>query len=121
MKPLIASAFVAFSILAVLAHAVINDPKPIQLTVRPLITFAPADLQIRVRVHPGEEDRWISVQADSGEFSRRSEWTIEGDRPLYSFFWKDVPAGEYIVVASIGGTGLRASDRATVIVRGLGP
>lgn len=119
MKPVVASAFVAFSILAVLAHAVVNDPKPIQLTVRPMIAFAPTDLQIRVRVHPGDDDRWISVQADSGEFSRRSDWTIEGDRPLYSFWWKDIPAGEYEVTAIIGGTTVHASDRVTVIVRGL--
>jgi hypothetical protein len=115
MKSVAASAFVTFAILATLAHAVFNDPKPILLTVRPQIAFAPTDLQISVRVHPGESDRWISVQADSGEFSRRSDWTIEGDRVLYSFVWKDIPAGDYTIVASLGG---RAFDRASVIVQG---
>ena len=120
MKPLLASFVVTLWFLAMLAHAVVNDPKPITLRVSPLISFAPTNLEISVRVRAGANDRWVSVQADSGEFSRRSDWTIEGDRVLYSFTWRDVPAGEYLVVAAIGSTDVRATDRVSVIVRGLG-
>jgi hypothetical protein len=121
MKSLAASFVVTIGILTFLAHAAATDPKPIKISVSPMISFAPTRLEIRVRVHPGEDDRWVSVQTDNGEFSRRSDWTIEGDRPLYSFAWRDVPAGDYTIVASIGGARLHASDTVSVIVRGLGP
>ncbi len=107
-------------VLATLTHLVITGPKPLQLTVRPLISFAPVNLEIRVRVHAEEADRWISVRTDSGEFSRRSDWTIEPDRVLYSFWWRDLPKGEYVVVATVGhGDVVRASDRVSITVQGM--
>jgi hypothetical protein len=113
-------AFCAFYVLAFLGHAVLTEPKPIALKVRPLIAFAPTDVFLQVRVVPSGDDRWISVVMDSGEFSRRSDWTIEGDRPLYSFWWKDVPAGDYEIVARIGhGDTITASDRLTIKVQGM--
>ena len=121
MKPLAASLVVTIYALVFLAHAAITDPKPIALKVRPLIAFAPTDVYLQVRVHPTPDDRWISVVMDSGEFSRRSDWTIEGDRTLYSFWWKDVPAGEYQLDARLGNSGgITASDRVSILVQGRG-
>lgn len=122
MKALVACFVVALSVLAGLAHLVVTDPKPLHLTVRPLISFAPTNVEIKVRVHADTEDRWISVQADSGEFARRSDWTIEGDRVLYVVSWRDLPAGEYDITASIGhGDQIRAQDRAHIVVNGFWP
>lgn len=104
-----------------LVHAGLSSPKPIALKVRPLIAFAPTDVFLQVRVHPAESDRWISVVADSGEFRRSSDWTIEGDRTLYSYWWKDIPAGDYEIVARMGyGNTITASDRLTIKVQGRG-
>lgn len=106
-------------VLATLAHAVM-DQKPLTLTVRPLISFAPTNLEIRVRVRPELSDRYISVRTDSGAFSRRSEWEITSDQPLYVVRWTDLPAGEYVIYATMGsGNTVRAADRVSVIVRGL--
>lgn len=120
MKALAACFVVTLTILTALAHLVAHDPKPIQLTVRPMVAFAPTDVQIKVRVHPEPDDRWIVVQTDSGEFARSSYWSIEGDRPLYSFWWTSVPAGSYEIVALLGhGSTVRASDRVSILVQGM--
>lgn len=102
-----------------LVHAVANDPKPLRVTVRPAVSFAPADLQIQVRVQPDEADRWISVGMDNGEYRRTSGFTIEPDRKLYTVSWTGIPAGEYLILAAIGhGDQTRATDAARVTVAG---
>lgn len=108
------------AILFTLLHFAVAAPKPIQLSISPRIAFAPATLAIRVRVHPNEQDRWILVVADGENYSRLSEWQIEGDRALYSFVWPNVGAGEYDVVARIGhGEIVSGTDRLSVQVTGL--
>lgn len=106
--------------LCTLTHAAIHDPKPrpIHVIVTPAISFAPTTLTVRVRVQPIPDDRWIMVVLDGEDFYRRSDFTIEGDRALYSWDWKDVPAGDYIVSAAIGSAQARSSDRAQVLVQG---
>lgn len=103
--------------LAILGHAAVVD-RAIKLKVSPQISFAPSRLQVQVRVHPMDEDRWIRVELDGENFYRASEFTVS-DHPLYSWPIPDVPAGAYDVVAAIGHANqVRASDRTTVIVQG---
>lgn len=106
-------------VVLLLAHAVANDPKPLQLTVRPQASFAPANLAIQVRIQPDESDRWISVGMDNGDFRRGSGFTIEPDRKLYMVSWQGVPAGEYLIIASVGHQDqTRASASARIVVSG---
>lgn len=96
--------------------------KPIALTVSPRLSFAPADLHIRLRVHAAPDDRWITVMADSGEFYRRSGWTIDHACVLYVIQWRALPAGDYDVLAQLGhGDVTTASARMSVQVMGAGP
>lgn len=96
--------------------------KPIELNVSPRIAFAPASLTIQVRVHASPEDRWINVVTDSGEFYRRSDFTIEPDRTLYRIDWRALPAGDYDVIAVIGhGDTVTGRDRQSVQITAVGP
>jgi len=55
------------------------------------------------------------VQLDDGDFRRESTWPPAERQTLYVFDWRDIPAGEYEIVAAIGaGDHVRASDRQTV-------
>lgn len=105
---------ILFALLAFLA----DGPKPLQLRVRPTLAFAPSSLSVEIRVQPIASDRVLLVTADNGEdFLRSSGWTLEGANgpKLYSWFWRDVPAGEYAIVAGIGnGREWRATARQTV-------
>lgn len=117
---LVACFVVTVSVLALLVHLAARDPKPLELTVSPRLGIAPRDLAIRVRVRPDlEQDRWIRVELDSFTFYRVSQWDIGNDQPLYVYWIKDVPAGEYSVVASMGREDrIRLTDRTTVSLVG---
>lgn len=112
------TAFFLFALLKLTADA----PKPIELHVSPRIAFAPASLAIQVRVHASPEDRWINIVTDSGEFYRRSDFSIEPDRTLYRIEWRALPAGEYDVIAVIGhGDVVTGRDRQSIQIASNGP
>lgn len=113
------AALVTVAVVLFLAHLVANDPKPLQLTVRPQVSFAPAQLAIQVRLQPDDSDRWISVGMDNGEYRRGSGFTIEPDRKLYLVSWRGIPPGEYLIIAAVGHQDqTRASASTRVIVSG---
>jgi hypothetical protein len=109
-------------ILLFLLSLATETPRSIELHVSPRIAFAPANLSIQIRVHAGPDDRWINIMTDSGEFYRRSDWSIEPDRVLYRVEWKGLPAGEYDVRAFIGhGDVITGRDSQTVQIASIGP
>lgn len=112
-------ALITVFVIMTLLHAAVNDPKPITVTVRPSVSFAPARLAIQIRLQPDDSDRWISVGMDNGDYRRTSGFTIEPDRKLYLISWPDVPAGKYIILAAVGqGSQTRATASAHVVVSG---
>lgn len=113
--------FVTVFFLLTLLRLAADAPKPIELHISPRIAFAPASLAIQVRVHASPEDRWINVVTDSGEFYRRSDFSIEPDRTLYRVDWRALPAGEYDVIAVIGHGDIETGrDRQSVQIAGNG-
>lgn len=113
--PLAACALTTILVLLTLAHFALSDPKPLTLTVRPTAAMAPATLELHLRVHAVPADAWITVQMDDGSFRRESTWQPDPDRTLYTWSWRDVPAGNFEVTAAIGsGSTPRAVDRVAV-------
>jgi hypothetical protein len=47
--------------------------EPLTIAVSPSVSFAPANLNVRVRVVPDAQNRTLEVIADSGEFYRSSQ------------------------------------------------
>lgn len=80
----------------------------LSLRVTPMISFAPATLELRVHFDPTETDRQVRVILESGDFYRSSTWDIEPGQRKRLEVWtlRDVPAGDYQAVAMIG----RADD-----------
>lgn len=120
MKIVPLCALVTFSVLVLLLHATVAEKRALRLQVTPLVSFAPATLAVQVRVQVDPDDRWISVGTDNGEFRRVSGFTISQERSFYMIDWREVPAGDYVVVAAIGhGDVTRAEEsvRVTVIAR----
>lgn len=115
------AACLAFTVcfLLLLAHLTIGGQKAIELSLRPSIAFAPASVQVRIRIQPDESDRWVALEFQSEDFYRRSDWSVEGARVLYSWIQPDLPAGEYQVTAALGhGEIIRARDVKHLVVQG---
>ena len=109
-------------VLLTLFHAAVNDAKdrPLTIAIRPLIAFAPADLSIFIRLIPDPRDRQLRVWTDGLNYSRSSEWSIEGAQSPKSFTveWRRVFGGEYDVIASVSDSlhVIRASAAQRVIL-----
>lgn len=113
---------VALWTVALCFHAALIDakPKPLELTVRPQVGFAPLDLMILVRLQPVAEDRILRVVMDGESYSRASEWSLEGDTSPHQFSveWRRVYAQEADVIAMVsnGSRIIRAQASQRVIV-----
>ena len=94
----------------------------LDLFVRPgPFASAPATLHVEVRLVPHASDRVLSVVMDSGDYYRASLESLVGEQSprLYSWRWRDVPAGVYKVIAAVGdGRVWRAQDRESVTLVG---
>lgn len=88
------------------------------LPLYPLKLQAPATLHVKVRVVPHESDRALLVVLDGPEYERRSEQSLDGlsSRKVYDWWFKDLPQGEYVILAAIGNRDVRATATATATV-----
>jgi hypothetical protein len=72
----------------------------------------PANVRFLVAVEPNEQNRFLWVEADSGNLYRASELTLNGakEKRLHPFVFTSLPGGRYT---------LRAEVRSRSAVRGL--
>jgi hypothetical protein len=63
----------------------------------------PATVRIMIAVEPNEANRRLSVEADGESYFRSSDLTLDGDKGqrLHTVEFKNLPAGEYVVRASV--------------------
>ena len=127
---LAAALVVACALLAFFAHAALTDVKPIEILHLDAVKFAPATIEFQVRIHPVDSDReeWVLL-CDVGDDEpctqqhneRNSSRSIEGRAadPLWvPKPWRQVPGGEYAVVATIGPKGrIRAADVRRILLK----
>ena len=98
----------------------VNGGDRLTLAVSPAQSFAPSTVRIRARVEPSVENRALAVIADSGEFYRRSDIQLNGDRTpaTIMFEFPSLPEGDYYVVGVLVDSAgrERASARTTMRV-----
>jgi hypothetical protein len=77
--------------------------QPILITVGPAISFEPGNIRIVSRVEPSADNRALVIEVESGSHYSSSEVPLEGDQAprSRSMFLKNLPAGEYQVVATL--------------------
>jgi hypothetical protein len=96
---------VAFAAGLLAAGASSGAVERLSLRVSPAVAMAPATLRVRATVEPMNENRSIEIIAESEEFYRSSEVSLEGDRaPRTNLLeFRGLPAGEYQVRAILKG------------------
>jgi hypothetical protein len=119
---------VALMLFAVLSLTTIsaNGGEHLRVAASPLISFAPSNVRIQVRIVPSDENRALEVVAESGEFYRSSLVQLEGaGAPAAMLFeFRDLPGGEYhvygILTDSAGGQRAVAHQTLKVLPSGAG-
>ena len=96
------------SILAVFAMTGAARPDvsgnvPLAMTITPHLSFAPADLRVRLEVTPNARNRLLLVVAESDGFYRSSEMPLDADDAPRSFTiqFRGLPPGEYSVSSEV--------------------
>ena len=92
-----------------------------QLTMRvmPVLSLEPALVTVSITVASDPENRSLEIVAETPDFRRSSEISLDGDRAprLSTFQFRDLPRGSYEVTATLSGSrGERAKAIRTVVV-----
>jgi hypothetical protein len=119
---------VALMLFAVLSLTTIsaNGDEHVRVAVSPLVSFAPSNVRIQVRIVPSDENRALEVVAESGDFYRSSQVQLEGaTAPAAMLFeFRDLPGGSYhvygILTDSAGGQRAVAHQTLKVLPSGAG-
>jgi len=97
----------AFTVIGMLTASGATDAsEKLALRVTPNVSSAPSTVIVRATVARNSENRWLHIEADSGEFFRSSEIQLDGDRaPIVTEIrLPNLPGGEYTVVAILRNT-----------------
>jgi hypothetical protein len=73
------------------------------LRVTPNVSSAPSTVIVKATVARNSDNRWLLIEADSGDFFRSSEIQLDGDKaPLVTEIrLPNLPGGEYTIVATL--------------------
>jgi hypothetical protein len=77
--------------------------QPIEISVGPAISFEPGNVRITSMVQPDAANRTLLLEIDSGSHYSSSELPLEGENAArsHSTLLKNLPAGEYLVTATL--------------------
>jgi hypothetical protein len=94
---------------------VVAKDEPVLISVGPSISFEPGNVRIVSRVEPSAANRALVIEVESGSHYSSSEVPLEGEQAPRSraIFLKNLPAGDYQVVAT-----LRKETGAATVIRG---
>ena len=110
MRKLLSATVLCSSML--LAASTLNGGEPLRLSVSPAVGSAPGFFTVRVNVDAVADDRFLQVVAESADFYRSSQISIDGKNAsrLSVFEFRNLPTGFYHVTGVLGGVhGTRAT------------
>lgn len=96
------STLIALTIIGMLsASGTTRAIEKLSLRVTPNVSNAPSTVIVQATIAKNSDNRWLQIEADSGEFFRSSEIQLDGDKaPLITEIrLPNLPGGEYTVVA----------------------
>jgi hypothetical protein len=95
--PIWLGGFVLLSVLPV------NGGEQLRMAVSPAQSFAPSTLRVRVRIEPHDQNRRLTVIADSADFYRSSEVQLDGEQApkTIAIEFRGVPSGNYQVFSVV--------------------
>jgi hypothetical protein len=103
------------------AHDATTASEKLTLRVTPNVSSAPSNVIVKAMIARDAENRWLRVEADSGQFYRSSSIQLDGDKAptITEIRLSNLPSGEYAVSAVLRNShGEETTVRRTVIVLG---
>jgi len=103
----------------VIASGATDARDKLTLRVTPNVSSAPSNVIVKATIEPDAGNRWLRIEADSGEFFRSSAIQLEGEKApaVTEIQLKGLPSGEYTVTAVLrNAMGDETTVRRTAIV-----
>ena len=90
----------------------------VTIRVSPVMGREPASIKITAIVEPDERNRLLAIAAVSAGYATSHQMQLEGiDAPrVWDTEFRDVPQGDYDVIATVIGTGGRRATASRVVV-----
>jgi hypothetical protein len=87
------------------AAPTLDSSERLAMKVSPLVAFAPGFLTVSVTVPADDENRSLQVVAESSDFYRSSQVSLDGKNaaPLNVFKFTDLPSGSYEITSVLSG------------------
>jgi hypothetical protein len=111
--------------IAILSALVVCRPaaaeSPVSLVIHKRFVPAGSDLLVTINVVRNADNRFLTIEADSGSYARSSTIQLDGEFEAYShqYWFRQLPEGEYNVVARVAGTqGVRGTAALSISVFG---
>ena len=94
-----------FCVAMLFGAVTLDADQSVRVRVSPASAMAPADVLVYVTIERSAENRVLRVSAESEDFLRSSEVSLEGEGSarVSIFRFRDLPAGEYDVTADVIG------------------
>jgi hypothetical protein len=88
------------------AHTTAHDLPDLKVTAGPQMAFGPADVTITVFAKPHDQNRYLALGMGSANsaYARSSQKSLDGENEpgqLANVLYRDVPAGDYLIVATL--------------------
>jgi hypothetical protein len=110
---------------AILSALVVCVPaaaeSPVNLVINKRVVPAGSDLLVTINVTRNAENRSLTIEAESEDYVRASTMQLDGEFEAYAhqYWFKQLPEGEYTVVARVkGAQGVRGTAALSVSVVG---
>lgn len=89
--------------LAFEAPKVVEAAPKLDVTVNPLVTFAPGNLHVRIKVAQDPDNRFVQVEVLNENIYRSSLIQLDGAdaKKFYDLFYRDLPGGETLVIVTV--------------------
>src|SRR5262245_62039003 len=93
------------TLIAMVVAPAIDGGEAMQMRVSPAVSVAPALLTVRINLESAEDNRALQVVAESADFYRSSEITLNGSNTnrLNVFEFRNLPSGVYYVTGVLTG------------------
>ena len=107
------------SIGLVAAGGNVQSAEKLSLRVTPNVSNAPCNLIVQAIIPKHRENRWLVIEAESGEFYRSSAVELDGDKApvVTEIRFNNLPSGDYTIAASLRDQlGIETTVRGSLIV-----
>ena len=90
----------------------------VTIRVSPAMARQPASIKIIATVEPDSRNRTLEITAQSARYATGSQMQLDGlqAQRVWEIQFRDVPQGDYDVVATVIGTGGRRATASRVVV-----